>query len=398
MAELLTGPEANAHLMRRAGFGHSPASHAAWSGLPYEELVERLLGALSEAPPEDPLGFDVYEPGAIQQLWLERMVAGAAPLAEKLAFFWHGHFATSNVKVRDPALMWQQYRLLRRMAGGRFRELLLGVSRDVAMIRWLDGNSNRKGQANENYARELQELFSLGRGNYTETDIREIARAFTGWGSRHHSFRFRPEFHDEGTKTIHGQTGSFDGADVVDILVALPACHRFIAGQLLRFFSHPDPTEEEIDGLATTFRDNGGDLTATLRALFLAPAFRDRARWRCLVKSPVELAVSSLRAAGFSTVPTWVHGALDAMGQILFRPPSVKGWPSGATWLSSAGVVERLRVASRLAGQTPMAAVAQLETVALDGQVPALLREALEGLSSRERVGLLLGSPEFQLC
>ncbi len=397
MAERLEGPEAVGHLLRRAGFGQSAESAERLAGRSFEDVLEELLADLEGQAVPDPPGFDAYEPGAIQQLWLERMLAGRAPLVEKLAFFWHGHFATSDVKVRDPQLMWNQYQLFRRLGAGSFRELLLGVSRDVAMIRWLDGNANRARHPNENYARELQELFTLGRGAYSEADIREVARAFSGWGSSFHEFVFQAQFHDDGTKTIHGQTGPFDGEDVVGLLVDLPACHSFIAGKLLRFFSHPEPLPEQVEALAEVFRARDFDIAATLRALFLAPAFLQRSSWRSLVKTPVEFAVGALRAAGFSTLPRWTHGSIDLMGQILFRPPSVKGWPEGASWLSSAGVVERLRFAQRLAERAPLEAAGRLEQVALDGSLPPELAEALQSVKGRQRAAMILGSPEFQL-
>jgi uncharacterized protein (DUF1800 family) len=270
------------------------------------------------------------------------------------------------------------------------------VSRDVAMIRWLDGNANRKGQANENYARELQELFTLGIGNYTETDIREIARAFTGWGSRHHDFAFADAFHDHGEKTVHGRTGDLDGDDVVAILTALPACHAFVATKLLRFFSHPNPTTQEVAELAEVLAATKGDIRSALFVLFHSPAFLDLRRARALVKSPVEMLVGGLRATGASEAPLWVHGSLERMGQILFRPPSVKGWPDGTSWLTSAAVVERMKAARRLGAARPQAAE-WIVDIAFDREAPPALAEALAAAEGAERVALALASPEFQL-
>ncbi|HEX5137778.1 MAG TPA: DUF1800 domain-containing protein [Planctomycetota bacterium] len=393
----LTGDEAVGHLLRRAGFGLAPDDAPLWRKLGYRGAVRRLLDELDEPLPPEPPDFDPYEPGTIQQVWLDRMAGGKAPLAEKLAFFWHGHFATSNVKIQEPALMWRQYRLFRSKGAGRFDALVLDVSRDVAMIRWLDGNANRKGQANENYARELQELFTLGIGNYTETDIREIARAFTGWGSRHHDFVFSDEFHDHGEKTVHGKTGDLDGTDVVAILTALPACRAFIATKLLRFFSHGDPTPGEVAEIAEVLEATGGDIRSALFAMFLSPSFLDEKRLRCLVKGPVEVCVGGLRGTGIRETPLWVHGSLERMGQILFRPPSVKGWPDGTAWLTSAAVVERMKAARRLAQMKPSAA-AWIVDIAFDGQAPPELRKALEAAAGEERVALALASPEYQLA
>lgn len=396
MDELLEGREAVAHLLRRAGFGPDAGTWPEWRALTFDEALERLLAGLDAPPPADPDGFDPYQPGSIQQLWLERMRGGEAPLAEKLALFWHGHFATSNAKIQDAQLMWTQYGLFREHGAGSLRELLLRVSRDVAMIRWLDGNANRKGHPNENYGREVQELFTLGIGNYTETDIREVARAFTGWHSRHHAYVFRKRFHDAGEKTIHGKTGTFGGEEVVDILMQHPACARFIATKLIRFFSHPDPTEEEVAALAETLRASEMDIRTTLEALFRAPAFLSASSRRSLVRSPVEYVISALGAADVDAVPGFVHASLDRMGQILFRPPSVKGWPSGTAWLSSGAVVERLATARRIADLASDRGAENILETAFEGVAPTGLAGTIEKLTGRDRVAFVLGSPAFQ--
>jgi len=393
----LEGEAAVGHLLRRAGFGVSAADAEEYRALGYRGAVRRLLDELDTPAPAPPAGFDPYEPGAIQQVWLDRMVGGGAPLAEKLALFWHGHFATSDAKIQEPLLMWRQYELFRTHGAQRFGGLVEQVSRDVAMVRWLDGNANRKGHANENYARELQELFTLGIGNYTEADVREVSRAFTGWGSRHHDFVYSEEYHDHGEKTVHGQSGDFDGGDVVRILCALPACHRFIAAKLLAFFSHGDPTPAEVNDLALVLEETDGDIRAALFVLFLSPSFLDENRYRALVKSPVEVLVGGLRATGATETPLWVHGALERMGQILFRPPSVKGWPSGTAWLTSSAVVERAKAARRLAEAHPEAAE-RIVDVALDGRVPPELQASLAEARGPRRTGLALASPEFQLA
>ena len=293
--------------------------------------------------------------------------------------------------------MWRQYGLFREHGAGRFRDLVERVSRDVAMIRWLDGNANRKGSPNENYARELQELFTLGIGNYTETDIREIARAFTGWGSRHHEFVFNEAFHDTGEKTVHGRSGAFGGDEVVGILTALPACRAFVARKLLRFFSHPEPTEAEVADVAKVLEATRGDIRSALFVMFLSDGFLAEARHRALVKSPLEMLVGALRAVGAESTPLWVHGSLERMGQILFRPPSVKGWPDGPAWLTSASVVERVKAAHRLAGEHPGAAAAVVD-LALDGAAPERMRAQIEEATGGERIALVLASPEFQLA
>ena len=397
MAKLLEGDVAVGHLLRRAGFGIGAGDAEQYRKLGFRRSVTLLIEQLDEPAPKDPEGFDAYEPGMIQQTWLDRMVSGRTPLAEKLAFFWHGHFATSNTKIQEPLLMWRQYQLFHGHGAGRFRPLVEKISRDVAMIRWLDGNANRKGIANENYGRELQELFTLGIGNYSETDIREIARAFTGWGSRHHDFVFTKRFHDYGTKKVHGKTGDFDGDDVVKIITDLPASRRFIAKKLLRYFVHPQPTAEEIRDVTEVLLRTDGDIRSALLVLFLAPSFRAGVRHRALVKGPVEFVVGCMRICEVPRTPLWVHGSLERMGQILFRPPSVKGWTSGTGWLNSAAVVERLKAARRFANEFPQTGT-RVENLCFDGSVPDMLAGDLTKAQPRDRVSLAFASPEFQLA
>ncbi len=397
MGKLLEGDAAVGHLLRRAGFGLGVKDADEYRRLGYRKSVTRLIEALDEPAPADAEGMDAYEPGAIQQTWLDRMLSGKNPLAEKLAFFWHGHFATSNTKIQEPLLMWKQYKLFRTHGSGRFRALVEKVSRDIAMIRWLDGNANRKGIANENYGRELQELFTLGIGNYTETDIREVARAFTGWGSRHHDFVFNDRFHDHGKKTVHGKTGDFDGNDVVRILTDLPASRKFIATKLLRFFMHGRPEPDEVKWIAEALERTDGDIRSALLVMFLLPGFRATERHRALVKSPVEFLVGCMRVVEAPRTPLWVHGSLERMGQILFRPPSVKGWTSGTGWLNSAAVVERFKAARRFSNEFPQAA-SRVNSLCFDGNVPEALAVDLNRAEGKEKVALAFASPECQLA
>ena len=255
------------HLLRRAGFGFSHGDRERYLRVGYDRTVTLLLDELDLAP-QVTRGFEVYVPGAIQTEWLGRMLAGRAPLAEKLALFWHGHFATSNAKVRDPGLMWRQHLLLRTAGGGRFADLVAAVSRDPAMIRWLDGNANRREHPNENYARELQELFTLGVGHFTERDVREAARAFTGWGARAGKFRFTEQHHDSARKRLHGTAGAFDGDDVVRVLTGLARCHEYVSQRLLQFFGAPEPAARDVRRLAATSRRTRGNIRAMLRQLF----------------------------------------------------------------------------------------------------------------------------------
>ena len=209
---------------------------------------------------------------------------------------------------------------------------------------------------------------------------------------------FSKHFHDDGEKTFHGKTGRFGGEDAVDILVARPACATLIAGKLLRFFSHLDPTAAEVEELAQVMRTSDMHIKPTLAALFRSPAFRDPRHYRALVRGPIEFVIGALRVVGAQEIPESIHGSVDRMGQILFRPPSVKGWTSGTGWLSSGAIVERLRTAQLIANKlaAPGADKAILD-VALQGDVPPALAEVLVGRKGADRVATVLGGPEFQL-
>ncbi|MHC4955765.1 MAG: DUF1800 domain-containing protein [Planctomycetota bacterium] len=380
------------HLLRRAGFGLSRSDRDEYLGLGYRAVKQRLLEELDLAP-RRMRDFDAYVPGAIQTAWLQRMLSGHAPLAEKLALFWHGHFATSNAKVRDPGLMWEQMTLFRLQGGGRFVDLLAAVSRDPAMIRWLDGNANRREHPNENYAREVQELFTLGVGHFSERDVREAARAFSGWGAHAGRFSFSPRHHDDGKKRFHGKTGKFDGDDVVAIVTSLPRCHEYLAGRLLLFFATPRPSPADVRALATVSRRTKGDVRSMLKTLLDMPCFEQP---RTLVRGPVELLVGALRAVGASDLPDWSHASLKRMGQTLFRPPSVKGWTSGTGWLGTSAILERFKVAAAIGRETPKAA-GWIGTTAFDDRLPPRLGRALASAASdAERVTIALASPEFQ--
>ncbi len=384
-----------AHLLRRAGFGPSQDELDTYTPLGFERAVDRLIAGLSEKPPADPPGFSVFAPGAANAAWLERMRTSTTPLAEKLTLFWHGHFATSVRKVEDPKLLWRQIASFRALGAGRFSDLVAGVSRDPAMIRWLDGNSNRKGAPNENYARELMELFTIGRGNYTETDVREAARAFTGWGAENGVFVFRPEYHDSGSKSLLGETGNLDGDDVVRIVTGRPECARFISRKLIAFMSHPEPSSNDIASAAAVFTRTKGSIADVVRHILLAPAFRSDAAYRALVKSPAEFIVGALKVAGLGGTPAWAVESMGRMGQTLFAPPTVKGWDGGAAWLSAGALLERMRFAAKLAPEAR--AVDATVSLAFDGQSPAEVNAVLAAAAGADRVALALASPEFQL-
>jgi uncharacterized protein (DUF1800 family) len=288
------------------------------------------------------------------------MLQGGHPLREKMTLFWHNHFATSIVKVSDSHLMFAQNCLLREHALGKFGALLREVGRDGAMLIWLDAASNVKGKPNENYARELMELFSLGVGNYTEKDIREAARAFTGWTQGRKEFRFDPAAHDAGTKTILGQSGNWNGDDVARIVLEQPAAARFVVRKLYNYLvSETAPPDALLEPLCASFRKSDHDVAALVRTMLASRLFYSDHAFRRRVKSPVEYALGAVLAvyrrydeaeADYRPLPqqVMVH-RLTAMGQTLFAPPNVKGWPGGRTWLNTSTVLERDNFAAALA-------------------------------------------------
>ena len=275
--------------------------------------------------------------------WAERMLVTRRPLQEKLTLFWHGHFATGNTKVRDTRMMLRQNEMLRANAAGSFRDLLAGILTDPAMLVYLDNGENRKGHPNENFGRELLELFTMGVGNYTEQDIREASRAFTGWTNDVLEFRFDPATHDDGEKTFLGRTGAFNGDDIIDIILDTPVTADYISAKLYRFFVREELDESTRVALGATFRDAGYELKPLLRRVFLSRDFYSPASYATQVKSPVHLVVSTYRKLGLTALPTIPDfGRLTArLGQTLFNPPNVAGWAGGRTWITPASLLER---------------------------------------------------------
>ncbi len=282
--------------------------------------------------------------------WLSnRMLKTRRPLQEKLVLFWHGHFATGNEKVRDYQKMLGQFEMLRAHANGNLRDLLIGIGKDPAMLIYLDNRQNYKGHPNENFAREIMELFSLGVGNYTETDIKEAARAFTGWSLDNDSagFLYRPNLHDEGDKTLFGRTGKFKGEDVVDILIEQPACARFIARKLYRFFVREDVSKELEEQLAASLRSHKYAIAPFLEQVFLSRDFYSPPSYATQIKSPVHLVISTYKKLGLKDAPTYpkFSAITSGLGQEIFYPPNVKGWDGGRTWINPATVFQRQNVA-----------------------------------------------------
>ncbi len=301
--------------------------------------------------------------------WLQEMLATPSPLTERMTLFWHNHFVSSQQKVRIARLMYGQNALLRAHALGNFGTLLHAAAKDPAMLVYLDSAQNRRGQPNENFAREVMELFTAGEGKYTEADIKEAARAFTGWSVNRETgeYLFRPGAHDYGNKTVLGQSGRFDGDAVLDILLAQPSTAEFITGKLWREFVSPDPEPREVKRIAQAFRGSNYDIKVALRGVLLSDAFWARENRGTLVKSPVEFVVGTLRQLEIPPPNGLPFAVLAAgMGQNLFSPPNVKGWPGGNAWIDANTLLARKQFVDRLAradeGSQPMTAVAAADS------------------------------------
>ena len=287
----------------------------------------------------------------LKTLWLRQMAETATPLTERMVLFWHNHFTSSLKKARWPNLMFHQNQLFRRHALGNFRVLLHAVARDPAMVLYLDSNRNRKGKPNENFARELLELFTLGEGNYSEQDIKQAARAFTGWSVNRRSgeFRFRQRWHDQGQKHFMGRSGRFDGDQIIEIILENPRTAEFIVEKLWREFISPQPDLQQVQRWAAQFRKNNYELKPLLRVMLLSKAFRNPANHHLLIKSPAEYLIGTLRMLNLP-VPKGRGLALASrrLGQDLLNPPNVKGWPGGNSWITAESLPLRRQMMERL--------------------------------------------------
>jgi hypothetical protein len=345
------------HLYRRAAFGGTLAELRQAVKAGPHSTVDRLLAGEPEAKGYESLIADSgqsiakgEDEAALRGWWLYAMLNSGHPLREKLTLFWHNHFATSITKVRSTEAMYAQNQLLRRHALNNFRPMLADMSRDPAMLVWLDSNRNVKGQANENYAREVMELFTLGTGHYTETDIREAARAFTGWHADGDKFAFSPRFHDAGPKAYLGQTGNWDGTDIQRIILSQPAAARFLVRKLYAYLiaETPAPPDALLEPLAERFRSSDYDIADLVGTMLRARHFYSEYAYRQRVKSPVEYAIGVIRTVRPTASPRELVQPLEAMGQSLFAPPNVKGWPGGKAWLNSATVLARQNFAQAM--------------------------------------------------
>jgi uncharacterized protein (DUF1800 family) len=358
-----------AHLYRRAAFGASRNELLEAERLGPDGTLDLLLKGRPEAAEIDKSLADIGRVAAgrddngeqLRSWWLYCMLQGKHPLREKMTLFWHNHFATSIVKVQNALLMFRQNWLLRTNALGHFGPMLQAISRDGAMLIWLDANNNVKGKPNENYARELMELFSLGVGNYAEKDIREAARAFTGWHVNGEGFRFNAREHDDGPKTVLGKTGPWDGGDIVRIVLEQPAAARFLVRKLYHYLisEQSEPPDSLLEPLCESFRKSDYDIAALLKTMLTSRHFYSEHAYRQRVKSPVDFVLGAVQAvygrfgeddSAYRPLPQQVLVRwLDAMGQSLFAPPNVKGWPGSLTWLNTSTLLERNNFASALA-------------------------------------------------
>ncbi|MGD0473422.1 MAG: DUF1800 domain-containing protein [Candidatus Velthaea sp.] len=378
-----------AHLLRRAGFGGAPAEiarfaqgsmHDAVTSLVLFPSAANLPSGPDDLPSDGELAARILavrageEPGAapdanavamreqlralvrraiisLQLWWIDRMIATPAPLQEKMTLFWHGHFTTAAVqKGVSPAATLAQNALFRSFALGNVRELTQRVAVDPAMLRYLDNIHNEAAHPNENFARELIELYTLGIGNYTESDVREAARAWTGLRIRRATGEvyLNERLHDAGSKTFLGRTGNFGGSEIIDIIFQQPAAARYFATKLLTFFVYADPEPELVDAVAGLLRTHDFALAPVMTALLSSNVFYSARAYRALVKSPVEFVVGSYRLFGVPAAQPEALGALRRMTQVLFYPPNVKGWPGGSAWLNTSTVLARENFANAL--------------------------------------------------
>jgi len=345
-----------AHLYRRAALGATRAEIEAGARSSPGELIRVLI----EGQPNSEFDADIArlqegvlstgQPAQLKALWLYRMLHSPHPLRERMTLFWHDHFATSNAKVNNVKLMQQQNDTLRRHALGRFDAMLQELTLDPAMLIWLDSNTNRKGRPNENYAREVFELFGLGVGAYTEKDIQEAARALTGWEVRDGKAFFDPALFDDAPKTVLGQTGRWGAGDVVRICLAQDACPRFIVRKLFRELvsEAAHPSDEMLQPLTDGFRIRNYDIAWLVQTMLSSWAFFSPAAIGQRIKSPVEFAVGAVRSLGGDISTVRLAEECDKIGQSLFYPPSVKGWDGGETWINSTTLLHRQNLAFEL--------------------------------------------------
>ena len=378
--------------LTRVGFAPDNAELAQYVGLTREQAVDKVL-ASARTEAVTPLPDWVLEPipsretrnawtddqrreaqrlraqryELLRAWWVREMLSTPSPLTERMTLFWHNHFTSGQDKVPYPQQMALQNMLLRRDALGNFGELLHDVAKDPAMLQYLDGANNRKGKPNENFAREVMELFTLGEGHYSQRDVSEAARAYTGWSldPDTQAYVWRANQHDEGEKTVLGESGPFDGDQVLDILLARPETAIFVTTKLWREFVSDTPDPSSIAPIAARFRASHYDIKVALRGVFLSDAFWDDDTRGVLVKSPAEFVVGTLRAFDIGYENTAPFAAqIRALGENLFYPPNVKGWPGGTTWINSSTLLARKQFVEQLFRATEAAGAPRMSNAA----------------------------------
>jgi uncharacterized protein (DUF1800 family) len=374
-----------AHLLRRAGFGSSPEELDHWHGLGLKKAVNTLIEWQDQPaygkPPEwtsenslkeftdkmkevrklpeverkekrkELIRTRVRQSRELKSWWLDRMIHSPRPLEEKMTLFWHGHFVSSATKVKNGRLLWQQQELFRKLGNKNFQDLAVAIGRDPAMLIYLDGNDSKKSAPNENYARELMELFTLGEGHYTEEDIQEAARAFTGWKVRRLSeeANFYKFAHDDGRKQFLGQAGKFNDEDIVEIILQDPRCGQFIGAKLWKFFASDIPNEPMAAYIGRTLKQNNYEMAPVLERLFTSREFYSPDIIGKNIKSPADWLAGMVRSLPLHHFPEKLGPQiLKQMGQDLFDPPSVKGWDGGRNWINTTTLLLRVNVAKML--------------------------------------------------
>lgn len=385
-----------AHLLRRAGFGADPSAirSAAQAGLsattdlllhpertPENMQDDATLGRLTALLPETKNGGTPTQ--AVKMWWTHRMIASPRSLQEKMTLFWGGHFTSKDGGVAGDFL-YKQNQMLRQNALGNFRTLTLAVARDPEMLRYLNGNQNHKAHPNENFARELMELFTCGIGNYTEDDVKAGARAFSGWNMRGEDFGFNASQHDNEPKTFLGKTGNWNGDDIVDILVAHPATARRLCTKLFTYFAYPNPEPAVLDSLVRTYYSSGYDIRAIMSSIFHSAAFYSEKARLAVIKCPAQYVVGTIRLLGLEKTVALVLSditpandtaagadvprdknrrlgvlagltlAMRSMGQDLLAPPTVKGWDGGENWINTSTLLARIHFAETVSGSRQM--------------------------------------------
>lgn len=379
-AHALTVEDAR-HLLARTGFAADPAAIARLLPLSRDAAVAAILAGADrhaitappdwvegwQPPPKPMHALDESERRLLRQerreqaialkaWWYQEMIATPTPLTEVMTLFWHNHFTSGLRKVKAPALLYRQNQLLRRHALGNFATLLRDIARDPAMLIYLDGAKSHREAPNENFARELLELFTLGEGHYTEADIKAAARAFTGWSVDRRTGRFtlRAAWHDSGMKRFLGHDGRFDGDDIIDIVLRHPRTAEHLTAKLWRRFVSDAPPPDAVKRIAEVFRASGYEIKPLMAALLTTPAFWDRDTRGRLIKSPVELMVGIIRQFDVPVDrPVQLVHAGRRLGQDLFDPPSVKGWPGGTAWITTETILQREALLARVTGMPP---------------------------------------------